>query len=109
MTDPRNDDVVGPGIRVLASLSREDRDRGATGCLRPAVSRCHHLTEPSGHDGASTFGEQAPDLLGGSFPRRSAPDHRDLTRHGASRPTKPTISAATRSGASQCTTWPTPP
>ena len=84
MADPRDDDVVGPWIRVLAPLSREDRDRRASCRFGTAVSRCHHLTEPSGHDGATTLCEKSADLLGGGFPRCPAPDDRHLAPHTGS-------------------------
>ena len=84
MADPRDDDVIRPRIRVLAPLAREDRDRRSSRCLGTAVSRCHHLTEPSGHDGATTLGEKPADLLGGGFPLGSTTDDRYLASHAGS-------------------------
>ena len=78
MADARDDDVVGPRVRVRVRLAGQDRDRRAARGLRAAVRGGHHLSEPAGDDGAAPLGEEAPDLLGLGRPLRPAADHCDL-------------------------------
>jgi NADH dehydrogenase len=78
VADAGDDRVVDPLVRVRATLTRKNADRRATRHLRPTSRRCHHLTEASGHHGAPTLGEQAPDFFGAGFVLGAAADHRNL-------------------------------
>ena len=81
MADPRDDDVVRPGVRSAATLARQDRDGRPSRLLRAPVCCSHDLVEAARHDGAATLGEHPSDLLGCGLPLGAAAYDCDLTRH----------------------------
>ena len=81
MADAGHDDVIDPLGRLLTPLTRQYPDRRPAGVLRAPSRRGHDLSAAARHDRATSFREQAPDLLGGTLVLRAAPDHRYLRRH----------------------------
>src|SRR5207302_10216282 len=59
-----DDGVVDPLVPICAALARKNPDRGSPGRLRATCSRGHDLSQSSGHNGAPSLSEQAPNLLG---------------------------------------------
>ncbi len=81
MSDPGDDDMVGPGVGVRSPLPGKDRERRPSGRLRTTVRRGHHLVEAAGDHRAAGLSEQPADRERDVLPLRAAPDHGDLRRH----------------------------
>jgi NADH dehydrogenase len=96
VADPRDDDVVDPLVRAVASFARQDADRRSPGGFRATCGAGHHLVAPAGDDGTSALREQPPDNLGALLVLGPAADHRHL--HGHSRDAKRMTERASTGG-----------
>lgn len=83
MTDPCDDDVVDPFVRVGARLAREDPNRRAARRLRAARRSGHHLAAAATDDRATALGQKPAELLRALFVLCPAADDRNLFHRAA--------------------------